>query len=300
MPNAASASSGGDRRRPAAASSAATSATPSAPELPNPEPAGTAHRVRSAQASRPERHNAALCRARRVLSASVQPFRGMAADTARSSASMRQPRPPGSTSASATREMAALTTAPPISVANGATSVQPPAKSSRTGALARKHELLVTGYRSLIDPPLAQAHQLSAEIHLHAMDAPVHPLHPPGVIEEYGGQGILNQPHNVLAARDRAQNRERDQPRQVAEGKIAGDSHDGSIEVVRGTLDAIEIGGQLELSQLGAHGDFGELGLEHLFQCRFSASHGQQLEVQRGGGAEGLRRSEERRVGKEG
>src|SRR4051812_14062730 len=71
----------------------------------------------------------------------------------------RKPLPPSWTSARAKSWMAAVTTTPPSRAEKGGTSVQPPARSSRTGAAAAKVSPLTS------HPPVVNRRQLAAEIH---------------------------------------------------------------------------------------------------------------------------------------
>src|SRR5207245_649636 len=135
--HACSAISRSDGRSPRAPLSAATSATSSAPELPSPDPGGASERVVRVQAlCTGNIRSAALTRSRRPSGTSPRES-AHSSSWPRSSDTRRMSTPPSFRSTCAERPMQPFTTTPPSRAENGGTSVQPPAKSRRVGAVAR-------------------------------------------------------------------------------------------------------------------------------------------------------------------
>ena len=65
---------------------------------------------------------------------------------------------------------------------------------------------------------------------------------------------------------------------EVAQRQVAGHAHDGGGEVVRGPVDAIEKGGELELADDDGEAGLRELGLEHLLQNVVARADGEEFE----------------------
>src|SRR5574337_743268 len=120
---------------PQAAPRAEASAVPSAPELPSPAPGGAPDRVWRREGSAPNERSAARCSGSSLASATPSTV-GYSRVRPRSSATIVVHRGAGLTSTVTLRSIAAATTSPPSCMENGGTSVQPPARSSRTGAEA--------------------------------------------------------------------------------------------------------------------------------------------------------------------
>jgi hypothetical protein len=167
--------------------------------------------------------------------------------------------------------------------------VGPGAGRSRAGRERRR------GRRDLVsDVPLAQGDEFTAGIHLHAEHTAVHALDAAGVIEECRRDGVENSRCAATGSFGTAMPATSPRRAEMAEGNIAGHSHDGGGEVVGGAVNAIEEGGKLELANGDGKAGVAELGLEHLFEDVVAGADGEELEGNRRGGS---RRVGGRRVG---
>ena len=122
--------------------------------------------------------------ARAGWGARAPPRRAARGSLRRSSATSRNPTPPGRTSAWAYSPIAAETTTPPSRAENGG-HVGPAAREVEPDRRRRTRTSLtaLASPRSRRHPPVVHRRQLAPEIHGHPAHPPVHPLEPPRVIE---------------------------------------------------------------------------------------------------------------------
>src|SRR5437016_748623 len=107
-----------------------------APELPSPDPGGASQRVVIVHAAcTGSMRRAAFSRSSRP-SSTRPPESAHSSSSSRSSETRRISRPPSRTATRAVSSIVPFTTTPPSRAENGGTSVHPPAKSRRTGAVA--------------------------------------------------------------------------------------------------------------------------------------------------------------------
>ena len=236
---------------------------------PSPDPEGASDRVVSVHGPTGSMRSPA-CRSDSGPAGSRADSSGTSRLPFRSSATSRRPLPPGRTSAWAYSSIAAETTTPPSRDENGGTSVQPPARSRRTGAAARN---------TLTGRPTSRARwELTPEIHSDPVHPSVHPLQPSSVVQHDHGERIGEHPLRPSRIGRGGEARDGGERSEIREPRVARHTEDGGIEVVRGPVHPRQKGGQLELADPGVHAGAPQASLDHLLERRLTAADGQQLE----------------------